>query len=168
MLALLILFFGILSRFIVHTPNFTPVVAIALFGGFYFKRQWAYVVPLVLFAVSDLVIGFHSTMIFTYSSILLIVLIGRLARNNKSAGSILGSGLISAIIFFVITNFGVWVVGGLYPLTLAGLQECFMMAVPFFRYTLASTLIYSCAFFGVYEFAKSKSFAQAGSFILEK
>jgi hypothetical protein len=151
MLAMCLLVLGILSRLIVHSWNFTPVIAIALFGGVYLKKKQAILLPLVLFAVTDIILGFHKTMFFTWGSAVVIAMIGMWAKENKNFKTILGSGLVSAILFFVVTNFGVWLVSGMYPLTLAGLSECFILAVPFFRNTLASTLVYGVILFGTYE-----------------
>ena len=165
MLALAILVLGVLSRIILHIPNFTPVIAIALFSGVYFEKKLALMLPLILLAISDIVIGFHNTMFFTWGSILLIVAIGFWLKQHKNFRTVLATSVGSAVLFFIVSNLGVWIVGELYPLTLAGLQECFVMAVPFFKMTLLSTLIYSVLFFGSYEWIasriKGKAFARA-------
>lgn len=151
MLAFCLITLGILSRLVFHVDNFTPVIALALFGGVYLTRKQALLVPVVLFAVTDIILGFHQTMPFTWGAVLIIVTVGFWVRANKTFTTILGGGLMSALIFFIVTNFGVWLATGLYPLTAAGLVECFTMAVPFFRYTLVSTLLYGAIFFGAYE-----------------
>jgi hypothetical protein len=151
MLAVILLLLGVASRLIIHFPNFTPVIALALFGGIYLKQKQALLLPLLLLAVTDLILGSHQTMLFTWGSVLLISLIGFKIRKNKTFFSVVGVSFVSAIMFFVITNFGVWLVAGLYPRTAAGLLECFMLAIPFFRNTLASTVIYTMVFAGVYE-----------------
>ena len=156
MLAFGILILGILSRIIIHLPNFTPVIAIALFSGVHFEKKQALTLPLILLAISDIVIGFHNTMFFTWGSILLIVTIGFWLRQHKNFRTILGASVGSAVLFFIVSNLGVWIVGELYPLTAAGLQECFVMAVPFFKMTLLSTLIYTAVFFGSYEWIASR------------
>src|SRR3989338_2677157 len=121
MLALFLLIFGITLRFVPHAHNFTPVMAIALFSGVYLKRPYAVLLPLFLMMISDLYIGMHNTIFFTWGSFILIGLIGLWVRDRKNALTLAGSSIFSAVLFFVITNFGVWLTGGLYAPTLAGL-----------------------------------------------
>ena len=151
MLACCLLILGILSRLVFHVDNFTPVIALALFGGVYLSKKQAILLPLILFTVTDIILGFHKTMFFTWGSVALIVAIGFLVRRNKKFSTVLGGGLVSAVLFFIITNFGVWLVTGMYPLTMAGLSECYTVAIPYFRSSLLSTLIYGFVFFGAYE-----------------
>ena len=151
MLAFLLLVVGVISRVIVHIPNFTPVIAIALFGGVYLKKNQAFWLPLVLLGISDVIIGFHETMFFTWGSILLISVLGMWLKDNKNALTVFSTSLWASILFFVVTNLGVWLVSGLYPLTMQGFKDCFLLAIPFFRYEALSTLIYATVFFGAYE-----------------
>ena len=153
MLAFLLLLIGIASRFIIHIPNFTPVVALALFSGVYLPKRYAVLFPLTLMIISDLFIGLHETILFTWGSVALISVLGFWTRHHRNPISILSSSLVSAALFFVITNFGTWLMSNLYPLTLDGLKECFILGVPFFRATLLSTIVYSFAIFGLYEFS---------------
>ncbi len=150
MLAISLILVGILLRFMPHAYNFTPVAAIALFSGVYLKRKYAIIVPLVLMAVSDIFIGMHNVVIFTWGSFILAALIGILIRKNKSAARILGGSLAASLVFFVVSNFGVWLMGW-YPLNLKGLVDCYVMALPFLRDFTVSTLIYSVLFFSAYE-----------------
>jgi hypothetical protein len=150
MLALIIITFGILSRVIVHTPNFTPVLALALFGGMYLKGRQGLWVPLVLMALSDIVIGFHDTMVYTWGSILIISFIGLWLKEHKTVLNVALASVISSILFFMVTNFGAYL--SLYPHTLAGLQECYIAAIPFYRSMLASTLAYSLILFFLWEY----------------
>lgn len=150
MLAIALILLGIMMRFIPHVPNFTPVVAIALFSGFYLNKKYAVLVPLSLMIVTDIFLGFHNVMFFTWGSLILIVALGLIQKKRKSVLTIAGSSIASAILFFAITNFGVWL-GGWYSYTLKGLVDCYVMAIPFFRTTLFSTLIYSAVLFSAYE-----------------
>jgi len=150
MLAISLILVGILLRFMPHAYNFTPVAAIALFSGVYLKRKYAIIVPLVLMAVSDLFIGMHNVVIFTWGSFILAALIGILIRKNKSAARILGGSLAASLVFFIVSNFGVWLMGW-YPLNLKGLVDCYAMALPFLRDFTVSTLIYTVLFFSAYE-----------------
>lgn len=150
MLILFLFIIGIFSRFIPHLPNFVPLAAIALFSGAYLNRKYAVIVPLVLYVVSDLILGLHNVVFFTWGSIILISFLGTALRDKKTFPNILGFTLISSVLFFIITNFGVWVMGW-YPRTLSGLVQCYVMAIPFFRASLLSNLVYAGVLFGVYE-----------------
>ena len=151
MLAIILLVLGVISRLVVHIPNFTPVIAIALFSGLYLKRSQSIILPLVLLAITDIIIGFHQTMPFVWGGMILCVLIGQKLREKRNAKTIFTGSLISSIIFFLVSNLGVWLVGGLYPLTAKGFADCFIMAVPFFKMELLSTLVYAFLMFGLYE-----------------
>ncbi len=163
MLAIVLLVFGIALRFIPHAPNFTPVTAIALFGGVYLSRKHAILLPLALMMISDVFIGLHDTLLFTWGSFILIAVIGLWVKQHKSPAVILGTSVLSSVVFFLITNFGAWL-SPLYPNTYEGLVNCFMLAIPFFRTTLASSLLYSVVLFGSYElvaaWAKKTRFAR--------
>ena len=150
-LAVALMTLGILSRFIVHVPNFTPVIAIALFSGVYIPKRYSIILPIIMLAVSDLFIGFHNTMLFTYGSVLLISCAVRWLRQHKNFKNTVAMGFISSLFFFMITNFGVWLVGGLYPQTMPGLVDCFILAIPFCRNELISTFLYSALLFYGYE-----------------
>jgi hypothetical protein len=140
---------GVLSRFISHTPNFTPVIAIALFGGVYLRRWQALLLPLGLMMATDALIGFHSVVAFTWGSVLIISCIGLWTRKSPTFGKVLLASLVSAVLFFVVTNFGAWL--AFYPQTWEGFVACYTLAIPFFRGTLVSTLLYSALMFGGYE-----------------
>ena len=156
MLAIIFLVLGIVSRLIIHIPNFTPVIAISLLGGLYLNKRLAIILPLILLVVSDLLIGWHDTIAFTWGSIVIISAIGLWTRNFKNSKTVMASSLLCSVIFFLITNFGVWIVGGLYPMTAEGLKNCFVLAIPFFKTELLGTLIYTFILYSAYEFAVLK------------
>jgi hypothetical protein len=133
-----------LSRIVPHPSNFTPVIAIAVFMPYLTRNLYsAMIVPLSAMFVSDLYLGFHSSMFWVYISILLGTTLSQYTMSIKKTYVHLGSNaLISSVIFFVITNFAVWMSGTMYPLTLDGLLLCYTMAIPFFGNTLAGTLFY--------------------------
>jgi len=150
MLALILVVVGIFFRFIPHAPNLNPVAAIALFGAAYLpNRRLALIVPLALMMTSDLFLGLHDVVVFTWGSMVLISLIGLSLKKTGGLTIVLAGSLVSSLAFFVITNFGVWLTGW-YPRTPAGLAQCYIAAIPFFRNFLASTLIYATALFGAY------------------
>ncbi|MDD5355005.1 MAG: hypothetical protein PHY56_00480 [Candidatus Omnitrophica bacterium] len=155
MLALILLIAGIIFRFIPHLANFTPILAIALFGGAYLNKKYAIVMPLALMMISDVFLGLHNTIMFTWGSILLVSVTGMLLKNRKSAANVTLGAFSSAVLFFIVTNFGVWLMGW-YPKTLNGLLTCYTMAIPFFKTTMLSTLVYSLGLFGIYEFVAHK------------
>jgi ABC-type proline/glycine betaine transport system permease subunit len=150
MLAISLIIIGILLRFIPHTANFTPVAAIALFAGVYLNKKQALIVPLLLMVISDIFLGMHNVVIFTWGSFILVTLIGSWAKNHKTFKGIVSTSLVSSFLFYVITNFGVWAMGW-YPQTAKGLLDCYILGLPFLRTFTVSTLAYTVVFFGAYE-----------------
>ena len=127
------------SRFIPHPPNFTSLLALSFYIPAIFGNR--FIPALILsFIITDMFIGFHSVTLFTWGSVVLIGLLSNFFYSNTKS-RILGS-LFGALIFFVITNFGVWSLGS-YGYTIHGLIACYTLALPFFGNTLISTLIFS-------------------------
>ena len=150
MLAISLIVIGILLRFSPHTANFTPVAAIALFAGVYLNKKQALIVPLLLMVISDLFFGIHNVVLFTWGSFILVTLLGFWARKHKTFLGIISTSIVASILFYLITNFGVWAMGW-YPQTAKGLLDCYILGLPFLRTFSAATLLYSVVFFGVYE-----------------
>jgi hypothetical protein len=137
------------SRLIPHPPNFSPIAALALFGGAQFAdKRLAFLVPLTAMFLSDLVIGLHSLIPVIYGCFALIVCLGFWVRRNQNLWRIGGAALLGAILFFVTTNFGVWLFTSFYSKTETGLLACYTEAIPFFWNTLSSDLIYTLVLFG--------------------
>jgi hypothetical protein len=149
----LLIFIAALSRLLPHPVNFTPLAAMALAGSVYLDKRYSFFILLAALFVSDIFVGFHNTMPFVYGSFIAIGVLGIWLRSHKTVANTIGSALVGSIIFFVITNFGVWMTGGgwFYPRTWQGLIECYTMAVPFFRNTLAGDLLYTGVLFGLFE-----------------
>jgi hypothetical protein len=146
-----IILFAAVMRLLPHYPNFTPVAAIALFGGAHFSKRWlAFLVPLLALFVSDLIIGFHSFMLPVYLSFGLVVLMGGLLKGRIRPGTVIAGSLGASLLFFLITNFAVWIGSPYYPQTFAGLLSCYGMAIPFFHSGMLGDLFYSGVFFGGY------------------
>lgn len=146
-----IILFAALMRLVPHYPNFTPVAAIALFGGAHFGKRWlAFFVPLFALFISDLFLGFHGMMLAVYASFALVVGIGMLLRNNIRFGTVLGATLGGSLLFFLVTNFAVWAGSPFYPQTVGGLLSTYVAALPFFHSSLLGDLFYSGVFFGGY------------------
>ena len=127
------------SRLIPHPPNFTNLIALSFYVPVLLGLRF---IPalLIAFVLTDLIIGYHSGTHWTWGSVLIIGLIARYFSKNTIFR--LAGALFSALLFFVITNFGVWT-SGMYSYTLNGLMVCFSLAVPFFAYSLISTFIFS-------------------------
>ncbi|MCX7926547.1 MAG: hypothetical protein N2606_00175 [Candidatus Omnitrophica bacterium] len=151
MLALILILIGVFLRLIPHTPNFTPVAAVALFSGAFMKRRTAILIPLSLMVISDLILGLHEVVLFTWGSFIIITLLGAFLKEKKTLLLITAYSIVSSLIFFLITNLGVWLAGW-YPPTFNGLITCYIMALPFLREFTVSTVLYSFIFFKVYEF----------------
>lgn len=167
MLAVLI-FIAALSRVLPHPPNFSPIEAVALFGGAYFaKRHWALLVPLIAMFASDLILGalkggiywsyFASAgYLLVYACIALTTLLGFGLRGKVSGGRVLSYSMVGSVLFFVITNFGAWLSDPAYPKTIAGLTAAYVAGVPFFQWTVLGTLFYAAIMFGAFEMLRNR------------
>ena len=145
-------FFGIflalsVSRFVPHPPNFTSLLALSFYVPALLGIRF---IPalIISFILTDIVIGFHDTVFFTWGSVLVIGLISNYFKNTTLKR--LSGALIGAFMFFIITNLGVWSIGS-YGYTLVGFITCFTLAIPFFAYSLVSTFIFSSIIEGVYK-----------------
>jgi len=148
---LTIILLAVVARLIPHAPNFAPIGGLALFSGANFKKKSALLIPLAVMFISDIFLGFHKTIPYVYVSFIIIALIGGLIKNNKWQ-SIFAASLVSSVLFFLITNFGVWVTGAMYQKNLSGLMQSYAFGIPFFRNTLISDLFYTFSFFYGYRF----------------
>ncbi len=157
MIAIVLISIAVLSRTMLHIPNFAAIAAVAVFSGFYFRGTWAYIIPLAAVLISDYIIGFYDlgTMSFVYFAWILPVLIGKWNLKfdglNNLFNKVFGTAtkaILASVSFYVISNFGVWLFAGMYPMTFTGLIECYTLAVPFFRYTILGDLLFSGMLFG--------------------
>ena len=140
-----------LYRIFPHPHNITPVMALALFAGTYFQKKWmAFAVPLVSMFLADLFLGLHNTIIFVYGAMATAVLIGFWLHNRVSSLKVIGATISSSLIFFLISNFGVWFVSGYYSKSWAGLIECYTMALPFLQRSMMGDLLFSGVLFVSY------------------
>ena len=132
-----------ISRLIPHPPNFTPIGAMAILAGLLIKDlRLAIAIPLAAMLLSDLIIGLHNSLLYVYAAIVIIVLCNRYLLKNIRLSSLGVSSLLSAIIFFLVTNFGAWLSHDLYPRTANGLLQAYVAGIPFFYNTLLSTLFF--------------------------
>ena len=139
-----------LARLIPHPPNFTPIIAVAIMSGYFFKNiNLSFLTLVVAMLIGDLFIGFYENMIFVYASLLLITFVFYKISNKINFKSLFIYGFIGSLIFFIISNFGVWVLGSpgvydiVYEKNLNGLVECYILAIPFFGNTFLSTVIFA-------------------------
>lgn len=163
-----LIFIAALSRVLPHPPNFSPIEAVALFGGAYFaKRHWALLVPLAAMFLSDIALGLLNGGIYweyfasagyllVYLTIALSTLLGFGLRSKVSGGRVLVYSLAGSVLFFVITNFGAWLGSPAYPQTAAGLVAAYVAGVPFFQWTVLGTLFYAALLFGGFELLRSR------------
>jgi len=132
------------ARLIPHPPNFTPIIAAAIIAGAIFRNFYLAIFSLFLsMFISDLYLGFHSTIFYTYFSLFVVVFVFSTKLQKINVKNTLVYGLIGSTIFFIISNFGVWLSGELYSKDLEGLIECYYLAIPFFGNTLFSTIFFS-------------------------
>jgi Family of unknown function (DUF6580) len=153
LIALSLIVFGIVMRVLPHPANLAPIGAIALFGGATLDKRIGWWLPVVVMAISDVYLGLYSSVLFTWLGFLLVGLIGLHIRRYSSWLRVPFGSLAGSITFFLVSNFGVWLVGGLYAHTWNGFITCYALALPFLRPTILGDLIYSAVFFGLYGLA---------------
>jgi hypothetical protein len=155
LLAMAMILLAAALRVAPHPWNFTPVGAMALFGGAMFRdRRLAFAFPLLALFAGDCFIGFHKLIPIVYASFLVNVAIGLWLQTKRTLGKVGGAVLLGAIQFFVVTNFAVWAFGLTYPRTLAGLATCYIAGIPFFWNTLAGDATYAALLFGGFAIAE--------------
>ena len=165
-----LLLLAVASRLIPHPANFAPMGAMALFGSAYFNRKYlALLLPILATWLSDLFINnviyaqyypnftwFYEGFYWQYGTYVLIGLVGFFIFKKVNPKRILTGGLVSTLLFFIITNFGCWIGSTTYPQNFVGLMECYAMGIPFLKGTLLSDLFYCGVLFGSFEFIKIK------------
>lgn len=145
---------GIISRFVPHPPNFTAINALALFGSLYFGNRWmALLAILSTMLISDLALSFHPTLISVYFALGLTVLLGGSSYVGKTLYRTSMMSFCASALFFIVSNFGVWLSFAIYPKTLEGLALCYTAAIPFFGNQVFGDITYSVVFFSLFKFA---------------
>ncbi len=153
-----IILLAVVARLIPHAPNFAPIGGLALFSGANFKKKSALLIPLAAMFFSDIFLGFHKTIPYVYVSFILITIIGKYLKENPKVINLISASLLSSVLFFLITNFGVWMTGSMYPKTIGGLYQSYIMGLPFFRNTILSDFFYTFSFFYGYRFLSNFNF----------
>jgi hypothetical protein len=158
------------SRIIPHMPNFSPLGAIGLFGAAHFVKKWqAFLIPIAATWLSDLFINnviyaqyypeftwFYPGFYWQYGSYLFITLAGIFILQKTNPQRVIAGALASTAIFFLVSNFGVWAGGTMYPKTFEGLVTCYIAGIPFLKGTLFGDLFYSCVLFGTFALAQKQ------------
>ena len=164
---------GGLLRLVPHPPNVTPIAAMALLGGAYIGRKYlAFLIPLLALFFSDLILNntinrvyftdhsglviWSDYMVWTYGAYILAVFIGILFLKKRSLKRNIFGALGASVIFFLVTNVGVWLAPGGYPPTLTGLMACLGASLPFFRNTIIGNLSYVIIFFYAFEYINAR------------
>ena len=155
MLALALVVLAAVLRIVPHPWNFAPIGAMALFSGaMIHDKRLALFFPLLTLIAGDLFIGFHKLILLVYASTLVSVVLGFLLRDPKTFWRIASVTLLGAIQFFLVTNFGVWLLLGTFPKTTLGLVACYIAGAPLFWNTLASDALYVTLLFGGFALAE--------------
>ena len=156
------------SRLIPHPPNFAPIGAMALYGAAYFTQRYlAFLIPIISMWLSDLVLNnvvygqyfdhfvwVYDGFYFTYGAFILIGLIGFVALKRVKIQNLVLASLLASIVFFLLSNFGVWASTTMYPKNFSGLIACYTAGLPFFKNTIMGDLVYTGVLFGVFELAQ--------------
>ena len=147
-----------LARLIPHPPNFTPIIAVAILSGYFFKNIYlSFVTLLIAMLLADAFIGFYENIFFVYLSLLLIAFIFYKISKKINFKNLFIYGFAGSLIFFIISNFGVWALGNSgvldipYERNLNGLIECYILAIPFFGNTFLSTVIFAYPVIFIYK-----------------
>ena len=156
----------IAMRSIFNIPNFNPIGAIALMGGILFhKKTTAFLVTIGALFLGDIILGlsspiymdymFSTTFLFVYVAFILMILLGTALKNRASLMTISLGSVVSAILFFLITNAGSWLALN-YDRSLSGLMSAYSAGIPFFRATLVSQLLFSLGIYIIYNLATQR------------
>ena len=150
MIPIIMMFLLVISRVISDIPNFTATIALIMFTSYLIRDKFLSVlVILVSQIISDLYIGIYSSMFFVYGAYVFIALLSPIIMNKLSFKSVLISSLVTPTIFYIVSNFGVWITGSTYPLSLDGLIMCYVAGIPFFDETLLSTVVFSVTIYAM-------------------
>ena len=153
-----------ISRIIPHPPNFTPIIASAILAPLFIKDRWyGMVIPIAAMFISDILIGFHIYQLVVYLTLLSISFISPMLMNYKKMAIL---AISSSVWFFITTNFAVWAMWNTYPKTIEGLLACYTLAIPFFKYTLISTCLFTGLLVILYKYIEAVN-AKTNSFFLK-
>jgi hypothetical protein len=151
LLLLFLVGLDVAARLLLHVPNVSPVAASALFAAMMLRRRpLALLVPLAAMLIGDAVAGFYDWRVaaVVYAALMLPAVAGMVASRYRASRAVLPAVIVCSLLFFVTTNLAVWAFSGLYSLDLAGLAQCYTLALPFLKYTMAGDLFWAAVLFG--------------------
>ena len=132
------------SRLIPHPPNFTPIIAVAIMSSYFFRNIYLSILTLIIsMLIADVFIGFYKNMFFVYTSLIIITFIFFKISKKIKYKNLYIFAFFGSLIFYLISNFGVWALDGLYEKNLNGLIDCYILAIPFFKNTFFSSIVFS-------------------------
>lgn len=144
---------AVASRLLPHAPGFAAVTGASMFAGFYLRRgSIAYLIPLIVLSLSDVVLGFYAPllMVTVYLVAAVPVLFGRWMRGNATPLRLMTSAICCSVLSLIVVDFMVWLTSAWYAKTATGLMECYLAALPFFKYRMAGDVCYVAVIFGIY------------------
>ena len=145
------------SRLIPHPPNITPIITVAIMSSFLFRNLYLSLIVLMSsMLLADIFIGFYDGVFFTYASLVLITFVFSRIKNKINVKNLFIFCFFGSLIFYLVSNFGVWLLSGMYEKNLSGLVSCYVLAIPFFNNTLISTVIFSYTAFFANSFYNKK------------
>ena len=138
------------ARVLPHAPGFMPVAASALFAGRMLRYPVLAVVVPLRGMLSDLALPGEDWRIqpVVYAAVVLPAVAGMAARRWRGVFPVVAGTIANSLIFFVLTNVAVWAFSGMYPLTLQGLVQCYVAALPFLDKTVFGDLFWTGVLFG--------------------
>jgi len=158
-LAIFIILFAVLFRIFLNEkfgiPNLEAVTALSLLSGSFLGGIYAALIPLLIIFLSDLYFGNTLIYLFTWSAFILIGISGTLIKRNSKyyLFKMTGLGIFSILFFYLYTNFGWWLISGMYPMDLQGLIQCYIAGLPFLKNQLFSVLIFVPSFALIFSWA---------------
>ena len=164
-----------LSRILPHPPNVTPVAAMGIFGAAYFvSKRWAYVIPFLALFISDLVLNniflrsfipdatgliwFTKISLFVYLGFGLTIWLSKILLKNINTSNIIKATLLASLIFYVVSNLGVWLTMPNTTMSIVGLFEVYIAGLPYLLNSILGNFFFVAVFFGIAEYVRSKEF----------
>jgi hypothetical protein len=153
-IALGLILVGTILRLLPHAANVAPIGAIALLAGTLLPKKVAWLIPVVTMLITDSILGWHSLVWWVYGSFALVAFLPLLTQRLITLKNIVGLSLLGSVLFYLITNFGVWLTTGMYAQDVSGLINCYVLALPFFRNTIIGDLYFSALLFGGWQLSQ--------------
>jgi len=146
----------------VAIPNFEAVTSLSLLSGSFLGGIFGAISSLLMVFFSDLYFGNTQIYLFTWSAFILIGVSGSLIKNNSKHYilKITGLGVSSVLFFYLWTNFGWWLISGMYEMSLLGLIRCYVAGIPFLKNQLVSVLIFTPTFGLIFSLFSGKVFSK--------